>query len=61
MSEVLLSNPKIVGLVHKDLAEALESATSDDGRGGKFKYTSDTVLRIVVCQIIEGRSSGRAS
>ncbi len=56
VSDVLLNNPKILALVHKDLEDALESETSDDGRGGTFKYTSDTVVRMVVCQIIEGRS-----
>ena len=56
VSSILDSNPKIVDLLHKDLKNALESATTDDGRGGKFKYTSDTVLRILLAQIIEGES-----
>ena len=55
-STILDGNPKILDLVHQDLKDALESATSEDGSGGSFKYTSDNVLRIVMCQIIEGRS-----
>ena len=53
---MLDENPEIVDLVHRDLKHALESASSDDGNGAKFKYTSDTVLRILMCQIIEARS-----
>lgn len=55
-SRVLDENPEIVDLVHRDLKHALESASSVDGNGGKFEYTSDTVLRILMCQIIEGLS-----
>jgi IS5 family transposase len=56
VSTILDGNPKILDLVHQDLKDALESATSEDGSGGSFKYTSDNVIRIVMCQIIEGRS-----
>ncbi len=58
VSSVLDENPKIVDLVHNDLKDALESETSDDGHGHghKFTYTSDTVLRVLMCQIIEGLS-----
>ena len=56
VSTILDENPKILVLVHEDLKEELEFASTPDGRGGTFRYTSDNVLRIVICQIIEGRS-----
>ena len=56
VSTLLDENPKVIDLVHKDIKDALESETSDDGHGGTFKYTSDTTLRILMCQIIEGLS-----
>ena len=56
VSTILDETPKILDLVHENLKDALESATSQDGGGGTFRYTSDNVLRIVMCQIVEGRS-----
>ena len=56
VSTILEANPRILDLVHSDLKEALESENSRDGDGGNFEYTSDTVLRMLVCQIIEGLS-----
>lgn len=56
VSTILDDNPAIVNLVHKDLAEALEFEASQDRGGGHFKYTSETVLRILVCQVIEDLS-----
>ena len=56
VSTILDENPGILDLVHEDLEEALESSISQDGSGGTFKYTSDNVLRILMGQIIEGRS-----
>jgi len=56
ISLILDEHPAIVNAVHRDLAEALEQAAVRDGRGAKFKFTSDTILRIVICQIIEGLS-----
>jgi IS5 family transposase len=56
ISWILDEHPEIVDAVHGDLAAALEDATVRDARGAKFKFTSDTILRIVICQIIEGLS-----
>ena len=56
ISLILEEHPEIVDTVHRDLAKALERAVVRDGRGAKFKFTSDTILRIVMCQIIEGMS-----
>ncbi len=56
ISAILDKNPEIVDTIHNDLAEALEEAAVGDRHGAQFKYTSDTVLRILLCQIIEGCS-----
>jgi IS5 family transposase len=56
VSAILDQNPGIVDAVHDDLREALEATAVENHRGAKFKFTSDTVLRLVLCQIIEGLS-----
>ena len=56
ISLILDEHPEIVDAVHRDLAEALEDVAVRDARGAKFRFTSDTILRIVICQIIEGLS-----
>ena len=56
VSTILDENPKILDLVHEDIKVDLESLSSSDGSGGTFRYTSDNVLRMVMCQIIESRS-----
>ncbi len=56
ISGMLDKNPAIVDAIHADLTEALEAAGAENGCGGEFKCTSDTVLRILLCQIIEGLS-----
>jgi IS5 family transposase len=56
ISLILNEHPEIIDAVHRDLAKALEEAAVQDRRGAKFKFTSDTVLRIVLCQIIENLS-----
>lgn len=56
ISAILDDHPGIVDTIHNDLAQALEEASVEDRHGAKFKYTSDTVLRILLGQIIEGCS-----
>ena len=56
ISAILDAHPKIIDAIHRDLELALEEATVEDRRGAPFKYTSDTILRIALCQIIEGCS-----
>ncbi len=56
VSKVLDENPKILQLVHEDLKDALQWTDGENKDGTRFQYTSDTVLRIQVCQIIEGAS-----
>ena len=56
ISSILNQHPEIINAVHRDLAEALEDVVVQDRRGARFKFTSDTILRITMCQIIEGLS-----
>ncbi len=56
VSTVLDESPEIVDLIHEDLKEALKSTATKDRSGKNFQYTSDTVLRILLCQITEGLS-----
>ncbi len=56
ISAILDENPGIVDAVHRDIAPALEEMVARDKRGAEYKFTSDTILRIVMCQIIEGCS-----
>jgi IS5 family transposase len=54
IDEILKKNPRIVDLVHRDLAKALQSENRKRNR--KCKYTSDNVLRILLCKAIEAES-----
>ena len=56
ISDLLDDNPGIVDAVHHDLELALKDVTIQDKRGAQYKFTSDTILRIALCQIIEGCS-----
>ena len=56
ISDLLDDNPGIVDAVHHDLEPALKEVTVQDKRGAPYKFTSDTILRIALCQIIEGCS-----
>ena len=56
ISALLDENPGIADAMHRDLAPALEEVVVQDKRGAKYKFTSDTILRIALCQIIEGCS-----
>ncbi len=58
ISDILDSHPEIVDLIHKDLRKVLKS-TNRKGPGRKCAVTSETVLRIVICQIIENESYRR--
>jgi IS5 family transposase len=54
ISKILDANPKIVDAIHGDLQPALKAMAAERSkRGAKFEYTSDTILRIVLCQVIE--------
>ena len=56
ISAILDENPGILDAIHNDLEEVLEDVAVEDTRGATFEFTSDTVLRVVLCQIIEGCS-----
>jgi len=52
ISQLLDENPRILDLVHSDLESQAEKMEGE----GRSRYASDTVLRLCVCQIIEGLS-----
>ena len=57
ISKILDDTPRLVDLVHSDIAKALEQENRDNRRKGRpCEYTSEMLLRIVVCQAIEGLS-----
>ena len=58
VSLLLDANQEILNLVHKDIKQSLESVNSERP-DGHCKYTSDTVLRILLCMIMEGLSLRR--
>jgi IS5 family transposase len=53
IARILRENPEVLDLVHRDLKKALEGERQRDR---KFRYTSETVLRMLLCQILEGES-----
>ena len=55
ISAILDENPKIVDRVHEDLKSIL-NRKGRGGRGRKCDFTSDTVLRMLLAQTIEGES-----
>ena len=55
VSSVLDQARKLLGLVHKDLGKGLESVNRKH-RGRRPEYTTDNVLRILICQVLEGAS-----
>jgi len=56
VSSILDENPEIVEAVHRDLKKPLKYATVKGKDGRPHKFTSDQVLRILLCQTIEGAS-----
>ena len=53
MGKILEENPKILDRIHADLKKA---QSQSEGEGGECEYTSETVLRVVICQIVERES-----
>ena len=57
ISEILDNTPAILDLVHKDVAKAIDQENRQNRKKGRpCEYTSEMLLRIVVCQAIEGLS-----
>lgn len=55
ISRILDSQPGLIDLVHKDLRKILKS-TKRNGPGRSCAFSSETVLRMIICQIIEDES-----
>lgn len=53
IDRILAETPAILDLVHGDLKKALEGERT---RNREFHYTSETVLRMLLCQILEGET-----
>ena len=54
---ILAAHPQLVNLIHRDIAEPLDCEQAPDPTSQDcYKCSSETVLRIVICQIIEGCS-----
>jgi IS5 family transposase len=57
ISSLLDKSPEIVDLVHKDLSRPLARINRKGRAGGRrHLFTSENVLRILLCQVIEGES-----
>ena len=57
MSTVLDQVPELLELIHRDVGKTLKTVNRDRCRRGRpFSYTSEHVLRILICQIVEGGS-----
>jgi IS5 family transposase len=56
ISTILDDNREIIDLAHRDLEPARKQTSKKRKRGSGFRYSADTLLRIVICQIIEGLS-----
>lgn len=56
IATVLRETPRLVDLVHRDLAQALDAINRKGSGGRRHLFSSDQVLRILVCQVIEGQS-----
>jgi IS5 family transposase len=58
VSTVLDQAPKLLELIHRDLEKTLEYVNREH-RGRRPEYTTDNVLRILICQVLEGASLRR--
>jgi IS5 family transposase len=56
ISQILDENPRMLELVHGDLEAVLEGENRKGRRRGGFLYTSEMVLRLALCQVLEGAS-----
>ena len=54
---ILAEHPELVELIHGDIAEPLDCEMAADATGADcYKCASETVLRMVICQTVEGCS-----
>ena len=56
VSTTLDQAPELVELIHRDLSQSLEQVNREDRCGRRYLYTAENVLRILVCQVLEGES-----
>lgn len=57
ISNILEKSPELVDVVHQDLAKPLARVNRKAGRGGRqHQFSSENVLRILLCQVLEGES-----
>lgn len=55
ISRILDDHPEIIDRAHKDLEEILRRQEENDG-GRRCPFTTDTIVRTIIAQIIEGES-----
>ena len=53
ISRILDDHPEIVDAVHEDLRKTVKHTCAKRTPGRQCEYTSDTVLRMLICQIVE--------
>ena len=53
ISRILDDHPEIVGAVHEDLRKTVKNTGAGRAAGRQCEYTSDTVLRMLISQIVE--------
>lgn len=56
ISNLLDENPGLVDELHRDLEKPLKYATVKGLDGREHRFTTDQVLRVLLCQVIEGAS-----
>lgn len=56
ISGILDACPKILDLVHRDLAKPIERAYRNTAAPARFRFTSDNILRFIIVQTVEGLS-----
>ena len=56
VSSTLDQAPDLVDRIHQDLAKPLQKVNRKTRQGRPYAYSSENVLRILVCQVIEGES-----
>ena len=56
VSSTLDQAPDLVDRIHQDLAKPLQKLNRETRQGRPYAYSSENVLRILVCQVVEGES-----
>ena len=53
VSTILDQAPKLLDLVHGDLKKSLKGVNRENRGGRRHEYTTDNVLRTLICQVLE--------